>query len=406
MGLALHDPSDSTYLSNLTEHRLLPGREDHQRQKFHRRPFHWPRYKLAKIDLKYEDHAAEDVWRKLKQELLLGKTPTDFNEVAWESLPQHLQRRHHLAALAFQNARARKSRYNGRTAFARSIQRRSGPQMTWLDDEQEGRALARSSARLPSDHARERRPPSLERQEAFRESSTSKKRSSSGMDTLLQDEELYRLGLLYDDEHERGSGFNLDAIVHDEPVFHIRPTKRGRSRKDKFSTEVAAYAPTLPLELSFSAFGQDEALAAFLISPDSDELISPETEAHPSACTNATSERRTASQSALATIFELELEFEPEYDSYSEPSTFLSFHTTSNAAAAASDLSEFGSHPQHSGHENDNYDDDGDEAWAFLDGQAEETETETATLHDSEMETEDTDNTQSPPDADVWIVLG
>lgn len=47
-------------------------------------------------------------------------------------------------------------------------------------------------------------------------------------DVVEDDSELHRLGLLYDDEHSRGSGFNLDSVVHSEPTYIVRPTKRAR----------------------------------------------------------------------------------------------------------------------------------------------------------------------------------
>ena len=47
--------------------------------------------------------------------------------------------------------------------------------------------------------------------------------------------ELYRLGLLYDDEHERGEAFSLDRIVRDEPVYSVR-VRRPRSGRTRSSS--------------------------------------------------------------------------------------------------------------------------------------------------------------------------
>lgn len=78
--------------------------------------------------------------------------------------------------------------------------------------------------------------------------------------------ELYRLGLLYDDEYERGSGFSLDRIAREEPVYAVRtrparPTRRARMARN---LELAG--------LAFSAFGQDEALAGWMASPSPSPL--------------------------------------------------------------------------------------------------------------------------------------
>ncbi len=254
-------------------------------------------------------------------------SPTASRRPDGTPLPPRLRRKHHLAALVFQAARGRRNRHGGLTPCNHAAQRRRAPTLSWLDDEQEGRALARSTTRLPSDHAREQRPPSLERQEAFRDSSTSKKRSFSGLDELVELEELYRIGLLYDDEHERGSGFSLDTIVHDEPLFQIRPAKRGRGRKRNADDDgPQSHAPVLPLELSFSALGADEALAAFLTFPAQHELVPEARDRSPSASASS-AERKAASQPVLTTIYELELEPEDELSHrFSYPAKHTAFY--------------------------------------------------------------------------------
>ncbi|KAJ9136823.1 hypothetical protein NKR23_g9499 [Pleurostoma richardsiae] len=152
----------------------------------------------------------------------------------------------------------------------------------WAADADEGHDLARSGDPLPSDGDRSR-PPSLERQEAFRDARTAKRQCSSSSSTCLaedddDDAELYRLGLLYDDEHERGPGFSLDAVVHDEPAYAYsvnfrQQGKRGQKRKvEEHGTGTDGHFE-LPLNLSFSRLADDEAIARFLISPLDEEVV-------------------------------------------------------------------------------------------------------------------------------------
>jgi hypothetical protein len=206
------------------------------------------------------------------------------------------------------------------------------PHNPWAADADEGRALARSDILLPGEHTqqhpqsdhegyehelhrrssgsrsrsssssssgsdgRQRRPPSLERQDAFRDEKTVKRRrysydepSSSlmrssavsyqsagddekhlgGMEEQDAREiaELSRMGLLYDDEHERGEGFSLGQIVREEPLYSVRvsPAAR-RARKQADSVD---FGPSLAVDLAFSAFAEDEALAGWMVSSSS-----------------------------------------------------------------------------------------------------------------------------------------
>jgi len=186
------------------------------------------------------------------------------------------------------------------------------PRNPWAADADEGCALARSLVQLPGEtHANihnnnnntssyrqtrrnsrsrssgsssssspdRRRPPSLERQDAFRDEKTAKRRrvaeprslSSSVSEWEHQQQraaqeaeeiaELYRLGLLYDDEHERGAGFSMAQIVREAPAYSMRVRERGggkRGRSGEFGFR--------PLEqLAFSVFGEDAALAGWLV---------------------------------------------------------------------------------------------------------------------------------------------
>jgi hypothetical protein len=125
----------------------------------------------------------------------------------------------------------------------------------------ESHALARSSLVLPSDGHRTK--PSLEREEAFLYPSTSKGsvRLRPAVPLIPGDEdaqvaELYRMGLLYDEQDAPAPAFDLNSISHEEPVYAIRPAKRARkptarSRADRL----------LHLNLSFTDLGQDSDLA-------------------------------------------------------------------------------------------------------------------------------------------------
>jgi hypothetical protein len=132
-----------------------------------------------------------------------------------------------------------------------------------------------------------RRPPSLERQDAFRDEKTAKRRRSADdyyhTHTVARAEEhrdlveaaevaeLYRLGVLYDDEHERGEGFSLARISRAEEGYSVRyrairrSAKRGRREEDVKGEK--EWVPSLgAVDLAFSAFGEDEALADWLLS--------------------------------------------------------------------------------------------------------------------------------------------
>ncbi|KAI3530446.1 hypothetical protein CSPX01_14851 [Colletotrichum filicis] len=139
----------------------------------------------------------------------------------------------------------------------------------WRTDEAaEGRNLASSGHKLPGEH---RRTPSLERQDAFRDPRTTKARLYP--EDAPDIEELYRLGLLYDDEHIRGPAFGLDIINHhSEPEYTMRPAKRARKSKPQqisYDDDVQ-----LALDLSLAELGRDESFAQFLCSPELDELPS------------------------------------------------------------------------------------------------------------------------------------
>lgn len=134
-----------------------------------------------------------------------------------------------------------------------------------LDSEDEIIRLARSTAHLPSDGSRNR-VPSLERQNAFRDASTVRAPPARSLSQGCEAEdpeiaELYRLGLLYDDEHLRGSGFDFNAIVRDEPTYTVttRPTRRSRRARDD--------AIKLSMDWTFSGLEDDDEVARYLVDP-------------------------------------------------------------------------------------------------------------------------------------------
>ncbi|KAI1213762.1 uncharacterized protein F4807DRAFT_198974 [Annulohypoxylon truncatum] len=192
---------------------------------------------------------------------------------------------------AFKHGRARKP-----TRVSKSRARRRKPlpsRSAWgYGDEDDRRLAADSSVVLPSDRCTKK--PRLERQEAFREPNTQFFHS----DVVDDDAELYKLGLLYDDEHMRGSRFNLDTIVHSEPLYSIRPAKRARKHRRDTSY--------LHLDLSFASLGSDADLQHYLV-PDLALLTpppenAPQTDgAHERGITTARSYR----DAALSTIPEL-----------------------------------------------------------------------------------------------------
>lgn len=144
---------------------------------------------------------------------------------------------------------------------------RRGPFVT--DSEEDGIRLARSTIALPSDRERARdRVPSLERQDAFRDDATARPPPHRSLSQGVDDEdpevaELYRLGLLYDDEHLRGSGFGLDAILRDEPAYTITVRSSRRHRKGGPRREAAA---KLPMDWSLTGLVEDDDVARYLVS--------------------------------------------------------------------------------------------------------------------------------------------
>ncbi|EQB55723.1 hypothetical protein CGLO_04338 [Colletotrichum gloeosporioides Cg-14] len=177
---------------------------------------------------------------------------------------EYADQRFHLLDLvlhANHQRRAQRHRTRRRRQTNRSIQQ-------WRSDQtDEGRELAAlDGVSVPGETPQRRRTPSLERQGAFRLPGTTRSRIQQDEEGL---DELYRLGLLYDDEHLRGEGFELGSIAHPEPEYTVRPAKRARgSQAQRRSYEDDLQ---LALDLSLAELGRDESFARYLCSPDLDE---------------------------------------------------------------------------------------------------------------------------------------
>ncbi|KAF7551178.1 hypothetical protein G7Z17_g5195 [Cylindrodendrum hubeiense] len=154
-------------------------------------------------------------------------------------------------------------RANGTFAAACALRDRTPRTRTrWSNDKSEGENLARSAVPLPSDRFRLARTPSLEREDAFRDAATAKR--SRRNPTVKEDvdvAELYRMGLLYDDEQDRAETFDLNSIQHQEPIYSIRPAKRSRKNKAARGWDDL---DQLHLNLSFTDLGGDQTIAQFL----------------------------------------------------------------------------------------------------------------------------------------------
>jgi len=117
-------------------------------------------------------------------------------------------------------------------------------------------------------------------------------RAGFSREDAADDAELYRLGLLYDDEdgYERGAGFGLGAMPL--AAYAVVTTDRRRRRRAVRTTAHQKYRPPsesssmqlnsqaclhLSLDLSFAALREDYALAPFLVA--SEMTNSPDTHA-------------------------------------------------------------------------------------------------------------------------------
>lgn len=143
------------------------------------------------------------------------------------------------------------------------------PRAVWSTEEDEGLDLARSAIPLPSDRNRLQRQPSLGREDAFCDASTFKENvkvqtlSSVPAAEDAQVAQLYRIGLLYDENEQlrNDPDFGLNNIHHQEPIYTVRVSKRSR-RMNK----IHEVKESLHLNHSFTDLGNDDDLAQYLSS--------------------------------------------------------------------------------------------------------------------------------------------
>jgi len=159
-------------------------------------------------------------------------------------------------------------------------------------------------------------------------------RAGFSREDAADDAELYRLGLLYDDEdgYERGAGFGLGAMPlaacavvttdrrrRRRPVRTTVPRKETRPPSESSSMQLnSQYCLHLSLDLSFAALREDYALAPFLVA--SETTNSPDTHApeEPAAeyqvqtrCTTKNSDQMEV-ESQPDTVHEKATEVEPQ----------------------------------------------------------------------------------------------
>ncbi|GJC94815.1 hypothetical protein ColKHC_03641 [Colletotrichum higginsianum] len=211
--------------------------------------------------------------------------------------------------------------HQAKTQRHRRSHRRQTSRLTrqWCNDEaDEGRALARVRALAPalpgghrpppSGEQQRRRTPSLERQEAFRDARTAK--SILYPQDAHDISELYRLGLLYDDEHLRGPGFDFDAIDRSEPEYTIRPAKP--ARKTKRSRVPRDDDLQLALDLSLAELGRDDSFAQFLGSPEFEDSSSDDEPRNGNSNSNSGYGARLAPLHLVAELMQPPEDFSPE----------------------------------------------------------------------------------------------
>ncbi|KAK3357915.1 hypothetical protein B0T25DRAFT_174228 [Lasiosphaeria hispida] len=364
----LHDTSNPID-SGVLAHKHLPGRTGahylHEQSKAPRRPFHWSQ---SKVRTRHENCVAA----------LADFAGTNTRTPA----------PHHLTLFAANVAHHRRP-----ASFDRAREFRA--RQPWAGDVIEGCVLAREpGVRLPGER---RRPPSLERQNAFRDARTVKRMglkrgfSEDGADEA----ELYRLGLLYDDEHERGSAFSLNAIVHDDPVWNVKFKEERRGKKKQrqrgfgeVMSEGEVVNLALDLALSFAAFGDDEALAAFLIGADEAEGAESVFTHLSSQGSSQRSSQRSASQVTVSYDLE-ESTGEDEMES-AEGDEFATAETN------FPDLVSNAIHCYRHAHEEE---DNGE--WAFLDGSNSVAGESNSVAGDDNSDTA----ANRDGDTDAWVVL-
>ncbi|KAI6358000.1 hypothetical protein MCOR25_007465 [Pyricularia grisea] len=273
MGLALYDTSDP--LVGMTE--ALREERHESRTRPPRPPRHPPKVRYKKCDCGYGGYAKIPIreHNALKDAHWLHARPLPGN-------------RHHGSSFCSSPFNAAQ-----RSDIPITIPRqRPRSRIAWASFVNEGVDLqpAGSSDGLPPPALRRqaRRPPSLERQDAFRDPSTSTPRRRLSADDCFRQEsdisdadaaaaaaaeeiaDLYDLGLLYDDEHIRGSGFGFDVLTRsaqEEPQYTVYFRRAAGQKSNSFGRKTVGGSQQLQNDNSLAG-----APAAHLTSPDRDEL--------------------------------------------------------------------------------------------------------------------------------------
>ncbi|KHN99729.1 uncharacterized protein MAM_02582 [Metarhizium album ARSEF 1941] len=236
---------------------LLGGHHVHlaQRRQHHRRGLRPQHHSLSRLVRAGAKHLVEG-----------GKTDVfpdchhDHNQLDQASLRPHIQQ--HLRQYYCFNLAQQACRRDQIPKCNASTPRK-------LDGRDDGRDLAYSDVVLPSDRHRLPPSPTLKREDAFRDPSTSKIHLRRRVEHASEDEQvagLYGMGLLYDnDEQDPGGGdcLDLNSIRHDEALYPIRPARRTRKQKVAHG---AFRDAALQLDLSFSDLGDDAVVAQYLTS--------------------------------------------------------------------------------------------------------------------------------------------
>ncbi|KAI0004780.1 hypothetical protein F4779DRAFT_599384 [Xylariaceae sp. FL0662B] len=186
------------------------------------------------------------------QTMALASLPPDTHQQHWRpssgSSPTTAKRRYpgHSNNNAFTKHNQAPQRRPHVRVIASTPRRRQYPHASYRplwagpDDAEDGLRLAADpNVVLPGDT------PRLERQEAFRA-------PEHHLSDAASDAELYRLGLLYDDDGARGPAFSLDIIAHPEPAYAVRPPRRPRLRR---AARSAVGTPVLGRDLSSESLG-------------------------------------------------------------------------------------------------------------------------------------------------------
>lgn len=265
--------------------------------------------------------------------------------------------------------------------------------------------LARDCRSLPGyyrDHSVVKKRPNLIREEAFKDPTTSRsfcdQNSWFGEDNIavgmndVEVAELYHTGIL-NDEHLRGSDFNLDSIIQSKPVYSVRPAKKPRRPAQNLSAnekdgDLRGSACRLlpPLNLSFSDLSTDKSILKYFTSnPDSHfENIGSKTP--PFNFNFGHLHNVSTSTGPITVIYEVDEEQRSQSSALSPPSEYEVPALSQGTDESTSEQIELQTQPQ-------DINEGEDREWTFLPTPSH------SPLYSSSMH--DGENTQ-----EMWIVLG